>query len=86
MYPYRVFVSYPNPRPHGFRGLQWEERKAFERHAREVGCDLIIDLDLPYDSAGLYAKRVRLEILLDFLESLPDDKVRGSTLSRTKRT
>lgn len=54
---------------------QRDERMAFERHARVNGCRLIIDPYLTYEPYGDEARIVRLETLVEFLESMPDDKV-----------
>jgi len=53
-----------------------EERLIFEEHARERGCSLIIDPYLSYDKYGPDARKTRLNTLLDFLNSMPDEKVR----------
>lgn len=59
-----------------YHSLQREERRAIEKHAQFQGCDLIIDPDFCLERNGLEATRTRLQILLDFLVSMPDDKVR----------
>ena len=51
------------------------ERLSLEQHAREAGCSLIIDPDFCLERNGRTATNVRLEILLEFLESMPDEKV-----------
>jgi hypothetical protein len=56
--------------------LQWEERKALEEHARKDGCYLFIDPAIPFGRTTQRARKVRLQILLQFLESMPDDKIR----------
>ena len=58
------------------RSLLRQEREAMEKHAREAGCDLIIDPHVPYGERGPHAKRARLETLVEFLDGMPDDKVR----------
>jgi len=55
--------------------LQRNERIALEQHARKAGCKLIIDPTIPYEPYGPQARRVRLETLLEFLESMPDKLV-----------
>jgi hypothetical protein len=76
-----------SPRSHEVRALLRKERDLMERHAREAGCDLIVDpyvhvVERQTGSARLEAvhaprsTRVRLEILRDFLQSMPDDKIR----------
>jgi hypothetical protein len=55
--------------------LQREERLALERHARVGGCRLIINPYLTYDEYGTSARISRLNSLLMFLETMPNDKV-----------
>jgi hypothetical protein len=59
-----------------YHKLQWEQRIALERHARECGCDLIINPNVPFEKNGPQARKARLRTLLEFLESMPDDKAR----------
>jgi hypothetical protein len=58
------------------RSLLRQEREAMEKHACEAGCELIIDPYVPYQSRGPGARRARLETLVEFLDGMPDDKVR----------
>ena len=51
--------------------LLLEERKALESHARNKGCDLIIDLSVNFPE-----RPARLRALRNFLADMPDDKVR----------
>jgi len=53
--------------------LQRRERIALTRHAKAIGCKLIIDPSLDYGQWGAGARRVRLRCLLEFLENMPDD-------------
>ncbi len=55
--------------------LQREERRALERHAHAKGCRLIVYPELDYREWGPKARIVRLKCLLEFLHSMPDDKV-----------
>jgi len=55
--------------------LQREERVALEEHVRESGCHLIINPYQKYEAYSVEAIIVRLKTLLEFLESMPDDKV-----------
>jgi len=55
------------------RSLLRSERRALEIHAREAGCDLIIDPDFCLERNGLAATHARLRILMQFLESMPDE-------------
>jgi hypothetical protein len=73
----------PNPRSDYFHYWLAKERRALERHAREKGCTLIIDPEVPqtdHDPAArrrfLLARRCRLTVLREFLDSMPDDQVK----------
>jgi hypothetical protein len=59
-----------------YHNLLREERQELEKHARDQGCDLIIDPDFCLERNGMMATRTRLQILLEFFESMPDDKLR----------
>lgn len=48
---------------------QRQERIALENHARKEGCRLIVNDRILYKKYGKKARRVRLQSLLDFLES-----------------
>jgi len=63
-------------RSHKHCQLQLEERRAMSDHATEVGCKLIINPYLTYDKYGKAALKVRLECLLEFLNSMSDEKCR----------
>jgi ubiquinone/menaquinone biosynthesis C-methylase UbiE len=64
-----------HPQSFYFRHLLREERRALERHARVEGCTLIVDPTVEtLNQLGPDARRARLEILLEFLESFADDK------------
>ncbi len=52
-----------------------EERRALEKHAREAGCSLIIDPDFCLERNGAEATKTRLGILLEFLESMDEEKI-----------
>lgn len=54
--------------------LQREERRAVEEHARIAGCRLIVNPHLPYERYPASARIVRLECLLEFLESIENSK------------
>lgn len=64
-------------RSHYYHLLQREERRALELHARARGCSLIIDPSIHFDitKLGPLAIKTRLETLLEFLRSMPDDRV-----------
>src|SRR4051794_9389745 len=57
------------------RHLLREERRALEIHALQAGCSLIINPGMRLDEAFTGLLRVRLGILIDFLERMPDEKV-----------
>lgn len=73
------------PRDDYYHQLQRAERRALERHASDSGCDLIIDPSIPLTGPGVAAKRVRLRTLREFLESMPDDKIRVVVQKSTAR-
>lgn len=52
-----------------------EERLALVKHVKMSGCRLIINPYHPLEKFGVEARIVRLKSLIEFLESLPDDKV-----------
>jgi len=52
------------------------ERAVLEEHVRKRGCDLMIDTWHDYKRYGDEAWQARLETLLGFLRSMPDNKVR----------
>lgn len=58
------------------RQLEREERQILERHARMAGCRLIIDPSAStHESQGTLAREVRLNVLRDFIQSMPKDKI-----------
>lgn len=59
-----------------YRGLLREERRTLEQHAREGGCDLIISPSIDFSNNGPCVRKVRLTTLLEFIESMTDDKCR----------
>jgi hypothetical protein len=65
-----------------YYSLLREERRALEDHAREEGCYLIIDPTVDLGKTDTTA--VRLSILLEFLCSMPDDKVQVVTTARVR--
>lgn len=68
-------IRYGNEPPgeYRYRWLQ-RERQELEKHAKAGGC-IIIDPYFSYTERGPEARVVRLEELLEFLHSMPDDKV-----------
>jgi hypothetical protein len=67
-----------------YHNLQRAERRTLEQHARRAGCDLIIDPDFGLERNGPSATRTRLEILLQFLENIPDDQIRVAMTPRAR--
>lgn len=59
-----------------YHALQREERRALQVHAQAAGCDLIIDPDFCFERHGKVATQTRLQILVEFIERMPDDKLR----------
>jgi hypothetical protein len=56
------------------RHLLRSERRSLERHAREAGCSLIINPAMMLDERYVGSRKLRLNILIDFLEQVPDEK------------
>lgn len=69
-------IRYGNDPPgeYRYRSLR-SERQELEKHAKASGCSIIIDPYLSYTERGPKARVVRLEELLEFLRSMPDNKV-----------
>ena len=61
--------------------LQRNERLALEEHARKSGCKLIIYPEISYRIYGPKARRIRLQTLMEFLESMPDGKIQVAVTS-----
>lgn len=57
------------------RKEQWRERQELEKHARAAGCKLVLDPLIVFKTRGYQATAARLQILVDFLESMPRDKI-----------
>lgn len=63
-------------RSHYLRDIHRQERNTIERHARMAGCRLIINPSAPtFDIQGSQAQKIRQQLLLDFLKSMPSDKL-----------
>jgi hypothetical protein len=57
--------------------IQREERRILERHARVAGCSLIVDPTATFfNTRGPNARRARMQVLRDFIASMPPDKLR----------
>ncbi|NLT13453.1 MAG: toll/interleukin-1 receptor domain-containing protein [Clostridiales bacterium] len=54
---------------------QLEERRVLETHARAAGCRLVVNPDLIVQNYVKAARVERLETFLEFIESMPDDKI-----------
>ncbi len=65
-----------------YHHLQRLERQALERHARRAGCRLIIDPTLDVSAKGPCVTSTRLATLLEFVESMPDDRLQIATSCR----
>jgi hypothetical protein len=52
-----------------------KERISLEKHAREEGCSLIIDPSIKFQQFNEQALCARLKSLLEFLESMPPEKI-----------
>lgn len=57
-----------------FRKALYKERMALDRHARNAGCRLLINPEL-IEKTDPRALPVRIEMLISFLEGMPDEKV-----------
>jgi hypothetical protein len=68
-----------------YHDLLYKERKAFQIHAEQSGCDLLIDPDFCLERNGREATNTRLNILLEFLknkEKVEDVRVAISPIAR----
>ncbi len=69
------------------RHLQREERRILERHARMVGCRLIIDPSAEtFQEQGDLAQKARLVVLAQFLKSMPEQKLEVVVSPRAQDT
>ncbi len=59
-----------------YRGLLRDERRILEEHARIGSCSLILNPFIPFPAEGAKVHRSQLEILRDFLTSMPEDMIR----------
>jgi hypothetical protein len=73
-----------NPRSPYYHELQSKERQALEGHARQQGCDLIINPYLRLRGRGQGATRIRLATLLAFLEAPTVDDVKVAISNRAQ--
>ena len=63
------------PRSRYYYNLLREECRTLELHARSRGCYLMLSPTADFGNRAPEATKVRLKILLEFLQSMPDDKV-----------
>ena len=63
------------PRDPYFHNLLRDERRELEKHARKEGCRLIIDPTFCLERNGAEATQTRLKVLVEFIESMPEDKI-----------
>jgi hypothetical protein len=68
---WKQFKGSPN-----YHSLLREERLAFQQHAREKGCTLLLDPTRKGTGVDAHQRQTRLLTLREFLVSMPDDKVR----------
>lgn len=76
-----------SPRSQFYRNLQRNERIALEQHARREGCSLMLNPEIDMSKmskGGPVLMRARLSTLLEFLESMTDDKARVVIRRRTQ--
>lgn len=58
------------------RQLLRQERQLFERHAREMGCSFIMNLDDKISNRGWLAAITRWQLVFEFIKSMPSDKIK----------
>ena len=69
-------IEMERQRSDNFRALLRAERRILEEHARSAGCSLLLRPFLDYKPVGARVHRQQLELLSDFLQSMPVSKVR----------
>lgn len=65
----------PETRGDYHKELQLGERRALQQHADKEGCRLIINPKYAIEGKGPLAARTRIKTMIDFLESMFDEKV-----------
>jgi len=68
-------IELNHPRSEYYRTLLTNERSILLHHARVGGCSLIISPFLDFTPVGPEVHRTQLETLLDFLRSMPSDRI-----------
>jgi hypothetical protein len=66
---------FPEIRNTQHKELQRNERKALQQHADKEGCRLIINPLYAFEGRSDLAAVARIKTMIEFLESMPDDKV-----------
>lgn len=69
-------IELPERRSKYFRTLLRDERRILEEHARIGGCSLILDPFVDFTAVEARVHRAQLEILRDFLTSMPEEMIR----------
>jgi hypothetical protein len=69
-------LELPERRSRYFRTLLRDERRILEEHARIAGCSLVLSPFVDFSTVGARVHRSQLEILRDFLTSMPEDMIR----------
>ena len=65
----------PNTKSPNHKKLQLAERKALQQHAEREGCKLIVNPNYAIEGRDPIAAIIRVKTMIEFLESMPDDKV-----------
>jgi hypothetical protein len=73
-------IEIPERRGKYFRSLLRDERRLMEEHAKIGGCSLILTPFLDFSAVGAKVHRCQLEVLRQFLLSMPEDMIRVATV------
>ncbi|MFZ4464465.1 MAG: toll/interleukin-1 receptor domain-containing protein [Bacteroidales bacterium] len=65
----------PDTRGLNHKELQLGERKALQQHTDKDGCKLIIKPQYAIEGKSSLAAKTRIKAMIDFLDTMPDDKV-----------
>lgn len=65
----------PETRSENHKELQLGERKSLQQHADKGGCKLIINPAYALEGRSTLAAKTRIKTMIDFLESIPDEKI-----------
>jgi hypothetical protein len=66
---------FPETRSENHKELQLGERKSLQQHADKGGCKLIINPAYAFEGRSSLAARTRIKTMIDFLETMTDEKV-----------